>query len=330
MRDRRDFVIAALAAALIFTAGLLLGGAGSVLPQAAAQDGGSGGSNGAADTTGGNVPPGTGTGITIGNDPLSALRNRTTTTSPTASDSNSNNRFVAVTTPIGSGESALFLIDSKTEQLAVYRFLRNKGLSFMAARKIDFDLRLNGYEDHSEYSREQLRLEYEKQIAKSDGQEGQERQGRLTAKRTKAGWQMAKSGEFYTFDEVVRQLKIDEGKLKRLVSEGEISAFREGDVMKFKRTEIDKLSTEEWRFGDFRDGAERDHARGRSSPRSRSRARRSHRRPRVRELGYRRQDQPGRPGRSRHRRDLEPGYVHRGRLRRRRHDHGARSIFPPT
>ncbi|MHC4932231.1 MAG: helix-turn-helix domain-containing protein [Planctomycetota bacterium] len=54
---------------------------------------------------------------------------------------------------------------------------------------------------------------------------------------------MAKSGEFYTFDEVVRQLKIDENKLKRLVSEGEISAFREGDVMKFKRTEIDKLAT---------------------------------------------------------------------------------------
>ena len=42
---------------------------------------------------------------------------------------------------------------------------------------------------------------------------------------------MAKSGEFYTFDEVVRQLKIDQNKLKRLVSEGEISAFREGDVI---------------------------------------------------------------------------------------------------
>ncbi len=54
---------------------------------------------------------------------------------------------------------------------------------------------------------------------------------------------MAKSGEFYTFDEVVRQLKIDEGKLKRLVSEGEISAFREGDIMKFKKVEIDKIST---------------------------------------------------------------------------------------
>jgi excisionase family DNA binding protein len=54
---------------------------------------------------------------------------------------------------------------------------------------------------------------------------------------------MAKSGEFYTFDEVVRQLKIDENKLKRLVSEGEISAFREGDIMKFKKSEIDKLAT---------------------------------------------------------------------------------------
>jgi len=53
---------------------------------------------------------------------------------------------------------------------------------------------------------------------------------------------MAKSGEFYTFDEVVRQLKIDENKLKRLVSEGEISAFREGDVMKFKKSEIDKIA----------------------------------------------------------------------------------------
>jgi len=53
---------------------------------------------------------------------------------------------------------------------------------------------------------------------------------------------MAKSGEFYTFDEVVRQLKIDQNKLKRLVSEGEISAFREGDVMKFKKSEIDKLA----------------------------------------------------------------------------------------
>jgi excisionase family DNA binding protein len=52
----------------------------------------------------------------------------------------------------------------------------------------------------------------------------------------------SKSGEFYSFDEVLRRLSIDENRLKRLVSEGEIRAFREGDQMRFKRTEIDSLS----------------------------------------------------------------------------------------
>jgi len=52
----------------------------------------------------------------------------------------------------------------------------------------------------------------------------------------------SKSGEFYTFDEVLKQLQIDENRLKRLVSEGEIRAFREGDQMRFKRTEIDSLA----------------------------------------------------------------------------------------
>jgi len=52
----------------------------------------------------------------------------------------------------------------------------------------------------------------------------------------------SKSGEFYSFDEVLRQLNIDENRLKRLVSEGEIRAFREGGAMKFKRGEIDGLA----------------------------------------------------------------------------------------
>lgn len=59
----------------------------------------------------------------------------------------------------------------------------------------------------------------------------------------------SKSGEFYTFDEVLRQLNIDENRLKRLVSEGEIRAFREGDQMKFKRAEIDNLAGKGGRGG---------------------------------------------------------------------------------
>jgi len=49
------------------------------------------------------------------------------------------------------------------------------------------------------------------------------------------------SGEFFTFDEVINKLDIDETKLKRLVSEGEIRAFREGDEMKFRRSDVENL-----------------------------------------------------------------------------------------
>lgn len=50
-----------------------------------------------------------------------------------------------------------------------------------------------------------------------------------------------KGGEFFTFDEVLRQLSIDETRLKRLVSEGEIRAFREGDQMKFRKADVENL-----------------------------------------------------------------------------------------
>jgi hypothetical protein len=53
---------------------------------------------------------------------------------------------------------------------------------------------------------------------------------------------MAKSGEFYSFDEVLRKMSIDEQRLKKLVSEGEIRAFREGSEMRFRRSDIDSMS----------------------------------------------------------------------------------------
>ncbi len=156
MRDRRDYAIATLAAALIFMAGMVVGG-GDILPQAEAQEGAGGTAA---------QPGGRDGGVTITRDPLAGLRNRITTTGPTASDSNSNNRFVAVTTPIGSGESALFVLDSEREQLTVYRYTRNKGLVFLAARKIDYDLKIDGYEDKSKYTRPELKKQFEKQVAK--------------------------------------------------------------------------------------------------------------------------------------------------------------------
>ena len=50
--------------------------------------------------------------------------------------------------------------------------------------------------------------------------------------------------DFYSFDEALNQLNLREEELKRLVSEGEIRAFREGDTMKLRRADVESLKKE--------------------------------------------------------------------------------------
>ena len=178
MRDRRDYVIAALAAALLFCLGIFVGNGASFLSDAVAQDAtGAGGSQGGGDD--GSFSPTDPLGQHAQPDPTqpSGLRLGNTTpnirpgfgnnpTASLASDSNSNNRFVAVTAPVGSGESVLFLIDSKNDQVVVYRYLRRKGLQFLAGRKIDYDLRIKGYQDQSDFSRDEMKRLFEKHRAR--------------------------------------------------------------------------------------------------------------------------------------------------------------------
>ena len=188
MRDRKDVLIAVLCAALLFAVGVLVGDSGNLLPAASAQGGGSPSEGANAGQGGGDS---SGNGTPAGFNPLQpfvgvpgapsnpsaggggggfgrpAGRLSTRITDSIYSDSNSNNRFIAVTSPIGSGEAVLFLIDSKTEQLAVYRFRRRKGLEFLAARKVDYDLKVTGYEDISKYSRDEMKRIYQKSIARA-------------------------------------------------------------------------------------------------------------------------------------------------------------------
>ena len=160
MRDRRDYLIAGLAAALLFALGLLVGRESSLLPDAMAQD------SGVRNPTGPESPVGGGgSGITITQQPNPTPGLTGRTRAETATDSDSNNRFVAVTLPIGSGESVLFLIDAETEQVAVYRYRRGKGLEFMAGRKIEYDLKISGYQDMSEFSHDEMKRLYHKQAA---------------------------------------------------------------------------------------------------------------------------------------------------------------------
>jgi excisionase family DNA binding protein len=50
--------------------------------------------------------------------------------------------------------------------------------------------------------------------------------------------------EFYSFQEALDQLRLKDEELKRLVSEGEIRAFREGETMKLRKADVEALRTE--------------------------------------------------------------------------------------
>ena len=50
--------------------------------------------------------------------------------------------------------------------------------------------------------------------------------------------------EFYSFNEALEQLRLKEEELKRLVSEGEIRAFRDGETMQLRRQDVENLRSE--------------------------------------------------------------------------------------
>ncbi|MFK7742584.1 MAG: hypothetical protein AB8H80_19895 [Planctomycetota bacterium] len=70
------------------------------------------------------------------------------------------NGFVAVTGSYGVGTSVLYLIDTKSRQLAVYEArggsAEQRRIVLVGARRIDLDLQLHGYNDRSEFEYEDL------------------------------------------------------------------------------------------------------------------------------------------------------------------------------
>lgn len=52
---------------------------------------------------------------------------------------------------------------------------------------------------------------------------------------------MSEKEEYVSLEKALKELRLKEDELKRLVSEGEIRAFRDADKMKFKREDIEKL-----------------------------------------------------------------------------------------
>ena len=50
--------------------------------------------------------------------------------------------------------------------------------------------------------------------------------------------------EFFSFEQALDELRLKEEELKRLVSEGEIRAFREGETMKLRKADVENLRSE--------------------------------------------------------------------------------------
>lgn len=85
----------------------------------------------------------------------------------------SNNRAIALAASIGSGESVVYYFDTVANRILVYQYkglvngnrpLRpgdKGGLRLLAARHIDYDLRLQGYRDLSEKNRDELKDMFE-------------------------------------------------------------------------------------------------------------------------------------------------------------------------
>ena len=55
---------------------------------------------------------------------------------------------------------------------------------------------------------------------------------------------MSQSEDFLSFEKALRELQLRSEELKKLVSEGEIRAYRDGDSMKFRAEDIESLSSQ--------------------------------------------------------------------------------------
>ena len=85
---------------------------------------------------------------------------------PGLGTSDSNNRSIALSASVGSGESVVYYFDTVAQRLCVYQYLSGNrgGLRLLAARLIGYDLRLEQYRDLSEKSPREMRAAYESQM----------------------------------------------------------------------------------------------------------------------------------------------------------------------
>jgi hypothetical protein len=103
-----------------------------------------------------------------------------------ANTSDSNNVAIALSATIAGGQSAVWYFDTQRQRVLVYQYLPGSkgGLKLLAARHIDFDLKIEGYNDVSDKSRMELKEAYEEAFATSDAPK---KSGELPTKKVDVG-----------------------------------------------------------------------------------------------------------------------------------------------
>ncbi len=75
------------------------------------------------------------------------------------SGTDSNSDMIAVTGEYGNGTSVLWVIDTKSKQLAAYRSMNGSTIELVGARRIEHDLKLVAYRDRTSDAYSPLNLE---------------------------------------------------------------------------------------------------------------------------------------------------------------------------
>ncbi len=99
---------------------------------------------------------------------------------PGGGTADSNNHAIALSASIGGGESVVYYFDTAQKRVLVFQYKgiiqgskpldrRDKGgLRLLAARHFDYDLRLNGYRDLSEQTRNDLKEAFQEAFGEDD------------------------------------------------------------------------------------------------------------------------------------------------------------------
>lgn len=90
---------------------------------------------------------------------------------PGTGTSDSNGRAIALSASVGGGASVVYYFDTEAERLCVYQYdvTSRGGLRLLAARSIEWDLKLMSYRDLSEKSPEEMREAYEANLQPAAG-----------------------------------------------------------------------------------------------------------------------------------------------------------------